>query len=204
MDATERDLRAAILPALARLLSSPHLARLDSLVLDRAAGSTDEAAVWPALERCSRLADLVHLALGSIVIPPERAHWLGRSLPALRTLSCVSGLTQASLLALAESATFCLQGLTLGNKLGSVIGDAAIAETLAAPMVRELTALSLNSCRLGARAAAPGQVCSIASAGCSAVTGTRSESGVRSRPRLITRLLGDCIRRSKIVFGRGG
>jgi uncharacterized protein (TIGR02996 family) len=32
-------------PALARLLSSPGLGRLDSLVLDRAAGSTDEAAV---------------------------------------------------------------------------------------------------------------------------------------------------------------
>lgn len=141
-------------PALARLLSSPGLVRLDSLVLDRAAGSTDEAAVWPALERCARLADLVHLALGSIGIPPERARWLGRSLPALRTLSCVSSFTPTSLLALAESATFCLQGLTIHNEFGSVIGDAAIAEALAAPMVRELTALSLNSCRLGAAAAA--------------------------------------------------
>ncbi|HEU4732732.1 MAG TPA: TIGR02996 domain-containing protein [Kofleriaceae bacterium] len=141
-------------PALARLLSSPELSRLDSLVLDRAAGSTDEAAVWSALERCSRLADLVHLALGSIEIPAERARWLGRSLPALRTLSCVSGFTSTSLLALAGSASFCLQRLALRNEFGPPVGDAAVAEALAAPMVRELTALSLNSCRLGAAAAA--------------------------------------------------
>lgn len=141
-------------PALARLLSSPGLGRLESLVLDRAAGSTDKAAVWPALERCSRLGDLVHLGLGSIDIPPERAHWLARSLPALRTLSCESSFTPTSLLALAGSAMFRLQGLTIRNEFGAVIGDAAIAEALAAPMLRELMALSLNSCRLGAAVAA--------------------------------------------------
>jgi hypothetical protein len=47
-----------------------------------------------------------------------------------------------------------LQGLSIRNELGLVIGDAALAEALAAPMVRELTALSLNSWRLGDAAAA--------------------------------------------------
>jgi uncharacterized protein (TIGR02996 family) len=172
-------------PALARLLASPGLVRLDSLVLDRAAGATDQAAVWPALERCARLADLVHLGLGSIDIPAERARWLGRSLPTLRTLSCVSSFTQASLLALAEAATFRLQGLAIRNEFGAVIGDAAIAEALAAPMVRELRALSLTSCRLGAAAAArlPTLAC--------AATLADLELGAQHDASVV-RALGDC------------
>src|SRR5580698_495310 len=140
--------------ALARLFASPALSRLEGLSLNLRAMSNGTDAVWPALERCPRLAELTYLELGSVEVSVERARWLGRALPALRELRCTSSLTAASLPTLAESATFRLQQFRVRNQFGPAIGDTAIAAVLDAPMLRGLETLSLAYCGLRAATAA--------------------------------------------------
>ncbi len=140
--------------ALARLFAAPALSRLEGLSLNLRAMSNGTDAMWPALERCPRLAELTHLALSSVDVSVERARWLGRALPALRELRCTSSLDAAALPALAESATFRLQQFRVRNQSGPEIGDATVAAVLDAPMLRTLETLSLARCGLGAATAA--------------------------------------------------
>jgi uncharacterized protein (TIGR02996 family) len=140
---------------LAQFLAAPGLRRVESLVFSP---HEEVDAIWGALERFPRLAELQALRTASIVIQPERARWLGQSLPALESLSCDTGFTADSLLVLAENATFRLKKLALMDRDGrhgrsAYLGDETIARFVETPMLRDLTSLSLFGCHLGERTA---------------------------------------------------
>lgn len=135
---------------LAQFLRSPTLRRVEQLVFSP---HEDAPAVWKALESFPRLAELKALSLSAILINSERASWLGRSVPALEALSSTYSCTGASLVALAEAATFQLRRFALMDRDGlngraPRLGDDLVARALDAPMFHKLDTLSLVGCHL--------------------------------------------------------
>jgi hypothetical protein len=141
---------------LVHLLRSRTLGNLEELAFSP---HEDVPAVWRALESFPRLAALKKLGLQQIVVSPDRARWLARSLPSLERLDCDRSLTGASLEVLAESATFKLKSFVLWDSDGlhgrvRLLGDLPISRALGAPVFADLTLLSLFGCHIGEHTAA--------------------------------------------------
>lgn len=123
-------------------LNAPGLGRLEELALVSHWKDSDDA-IWSALARYGRLAELKGLSLTATAVTADQARWLGRSLPALERLT-IEHISGDALDALAETATFRLRELTLGGS--SDPNDAAFAEALESPLMHELTSLTLRRC----------------------------------------------------------
>lgn len=123
--------------------------RLKSLELSRQ--SKDAPFVWDALARFSRLAELEELVVWpGIELPTKRAAWLANALPELDALRLYNGVTDATLAAIAEHATFELQSLDLSDR---DMTDHGLAAILTSPFVRGLVRLSLDDGQGGAEVA---------------------------------------------------
>lgn len=132
--------------ALARILAKA--TRLEHLEISSDQGAP---AIWKALERFPRLAQLEGLSLHRVPINAAKARWLGRACPGLKVLRLQQAIDSAALLALADHATFRLRELEIDDldfdgleQLEPELSDDALAAALGAPMMQDATRLSLH------------------------------------------------------------